>query len=253
MPVSEPNEMDDAALGIGDDDGAEDFSSVLSDPRFAKLLDAAVAQRMASLAPVASPGGSDAAFAAFLANIEKVIGARDEQRPGYFKPLTAEEMESRAHGKVEMEALIRRNKADNIWPCYLLSDTFMGPSAAGPILYSAGQQINWRGAPAECMAPQNDAAAEVYVAYKKWIGEAVSVKDLLAQAAAEARGGEVISDMAIVRTGAEDIQVIDAPIRDMTPKRILGTSGIETRGRAMPGQPGIVAQPKGPVFVGDAA
>jgi hypothetical protein len=251
----------DEDLGIGADDGAApaaaDFGALLNDPRFAAMIETIVGQRMAQAGAVAAPGGFSPEYAALLDRIERSLSAKDEQRPGYMKPLTADELASRQEGEASMWRLIdearTRAKRGGEWPRYLLGDIFHGPSPAGPVLYSAGQEINWTGAPAECFSPLNDSAAEIYVAYKQWVGEIISVDDLLRKAAAEARGGVAIPDTALVRSGAEDIQVIDAPIRDMTPKRILGTSGLEVRGTPTPRGPGVTQAPVGPIYVGDAA
>jgi len=256
-------EDDDATLGIGVDDDAPaksegpalDFTALLNHPSFAKIVDAAVAQRLAVSAP--SSGSFSPEYSALLERIERSLSAKDEQRPGYMKPLTADEIQSRREGEArmwsEIETAKSRARAGGEWPKYLLTDTFNGPSAAGPVLYDSGQEINWLGAPGETFQPQNEAAAIIYAAYRQWVGKPVTVDQLLAKAAAEARGGTAIPEQALVRTGAEDIQVIEGPLRDMTPKRVLGTSGIETRGKPMAKQPGIVQQPQGPVFVGEAA
>ena len=235
-----------------------DFGALLNDPRFAALLEAAVKQRMAETAVSAlASNGMSPEFAAFLDRMEKAVGARDEQRPGYQKPLTAEQLESRRQGYDDMLTLMRaaksRAQAGGEWPRYLLKAPFQGPSMAGPVVYPSGQEINWLGAPGETFQPLNEPAAEIYVAYKKWVGVSVDMKALLAQAIAEARGGVAIPENPIVRSGADNIQIVDAPLRDLTPKRILGTSGIETSGSQSPRQVGPDAGPQGPVFVTEAA
>lgn len=246
-------EDSDEDLGIGAGDDTPAFADVLNDPRFAKLIEAAVSQRMASMGHAApAQSGSEAAFAAFLGKFEKIVEARDEQRPGYMKPLSAGEIADRNAGQEKMFALIAECKrGSGEWPKYLIADPegFHGPSAAGPMLYPPGQEINWRGPPSDKFQPLNAPAMAIYAAYKQWVGEVVSIEELVAAAANEARGGIAIPESALVRAGAEDIQVIDAPLRDMTPTRALGTNGPETRGRPMPAQAGAVMAPQGPVYV----
>lgn len=227
------------------------IAAYLDTPQGGAFLEAAVQARMRQLGVAAPAVSNEDAFAKFLSSVERMLDGRDEQRPGFIRPLAPEELESRAQGKVLMHALIRRAKDDGKWPEYLLVDTFQGPSPAGPILYAAGQQVRWRGAPNENMVPIDETAAEIFAAYKQWIGEVVKPEEILKYAVGLVRGGEALPQTAFVRTGSEDIQVIDVPTVDVQPKRILGTNGPELRGRPMPAQPGIVAQPAGPVFVGE--
>ena len=246
---------DDAALGIGqaDDAGIED--------RIAKLVEAAVEARLKSMGavphvPDSPTGTAEAAFAAFLSKFEHLVETRDEQRPGYQKPLTAAEIDGRKKGKSDMLALLRRYKAENIWPTYLLADEtnpFYGPGPQGPIMYNAGQEIRTRLPPAESFQPLDDAAVNVFEAYKRWIGEPVSMEELTAQAVLAARGGETAAPEMIEQfaNAAPEVQVVDKPLRETGPKRILGTVHPEQRGKSLPRQPGVVQQPAGPVFVGE--
>ncbi len=268
-PTGPTNEDDDAALGIGRDDedatvaaAPSDIASLLADPRFAAMIDTIVAQRVASMgAAPAQQGGMSPEFVAFLNRMEAALGARDEQRQGYAKPLTPDEIKSRKEGNLEMLALIDEVKRDGVWPEYLIGDGgFHGPSPAGPILYPAGRTIHWRGPPAENFKPLNESAMKIYAAQKKWIGETVSVDQLLAQAVSLARGGEAIPETALVRTGAEDIRVVDTPLRDMTPKRAMATDvvspspggGAASAKASHPAlrPPGAAGQaPQGPTYV----
>lgn len=243
---------DDAELGIGEQ-GA-DLEAMMAHPAFAQLLDKAVAARLGAPAPAVSTDSNEAVFAAFLSKFEHLVEARDEQRPGYQKPLTADEIGERRAGHREMIALLKRFKAENIWPKYLLSDEsnpFYGPSPKGDILYMAGQEIFTRLPPSEGFVPMDAAAVQVYAAYKRWVGEPVSIEELTRQAAIDAMGSNA-PQMAPVEAIAEpEVRVADTPLRDMSPKRTLGTLTPEMHGVAMPRQPGVVAQPQGPVFVGE--
>ena len=244
---------DDAALGIGVEMAemtapGVDFDALMASPAFAAAVEKAVAARLG--APAAT--GSEAAFNAFLSKFDHMLEASNEQKAGYIKPLTAAEVDRRKAGQAEMKRLLVACKADNVWPQYLLADEanpFYGPSPNGPILYDAGQTINWRGPPAESFKPLNDAAIEIYAAYKQWIGEVISIEDLTRQAVIDARGPAAAPEYKFDAGDASDIQLVDGEKRDVAPKRTLGTLVPELRGQARPGQPGIAAQPAGPIFV----
>ena len=251
-------EQDDADLGIGEDEVASsptaglDMAALMADPAFAKLVADAVATKLAgSMAPTETKT-SDAMFDAFLSRFDHMLDVTGEQKPGYVKPLTPEEVDARRAGQAEMKRLLRLAKERKTWPSYLLADEanpFYGPSPAGPILYQAGQEINWRGPPAESFKPLNEEAVAIFAAYKRWVGEPVSIEELTRQAVADARGVPYVPEYMQDTSGGEDIQVVDAPVRDVAPKRTMGTFTPEVRGRIMPGQPGVVAQPAGPIFV----
>lgn len=263
-PSAEPAEMDpesDEALGIGQDedadDGAASLEALMANPAFEKLLEAAVARKMAEMghqAPQQSATGS-LALNAFLEKIEHVIGVRDEQRAGYMKPLSAEEMDARRRGDADMRALLKQFKAEGVWPKYLIVGEgpgafFYGPSPNGDISYEAGQEINCRLPPSELFQPLNEPAARIIEAYRRSVGEPVPIEDLVAQAIINARGG--VQAPQVEQTAKvidPDVQLVDAPKRDVGPKRTFGTITPELRGKSMPSQPGVSAQPAGPIFV----
>lgn len=254
-------DLDDAALGIGEDDAPAadmagvDMAALMAHPDFAKAIDAIVEARLRLVgAPPPSRSGSEAAFDAFLSKFDHMLEVQAEQKPGYIKPLSADEVDARAKGKADMFGLLRRFKAESIWPHYLLGTDFAGPSPNGPMLYEAGSEINTRLPPGDSWTPMNDAAIQVYAAYKRWIGEVVPVDELIAQAAQAARGVSNVPEVEAQRATAEsEVMLVDAPKRDMAPKRVLGTITPELAGKPMPSQPGMVQQPVGPIFVGDAA
>lgn len=244
---------DDAELGIGEgaDTEASDLDALMSNPAFAALVDKAVAARMGTAGPKAERS-SDAVFQAYLDQFAHLLEASAEQKPGYQKPLTAVEIDARKAGRTEMFALIRKFKTENVWPHYLLSDEanpFYGPSPNGDILYKPGQEIKTRQPPAEGFRPLNDPAMQVYAAYRQWVGEPVSMEDLTAQAVMEAQSVEPMTKVGLSKES--DVILVDAPVRDMKPKRTLGTATPELVGKTMPAQPGQVAQPVGPFEVGE--
>jgi hypothetical protein len=94
----------------------------------------------------------------------------------------------------------------------------------------------------------------VYEAYKRWVGEPISIEELTAQAVAAAQADTKTPEMAPEFAVAEpDVRLVDKPLREVGAKRVLGTLHPEVRGKTMPGQPGVSQQPAGPIFVGDGA
>ena len=257
--AAQPEADSDEALGIGEDDEAQAASldALMNNPQFDKLLEAAVSAKLKAMgheaAPAAPLSGSERAFDAFLSKFDHMLNLQAEQQPGYKKPLSASEMDARAEGKRDMFALLHKCKTENLWPHYLLNDEsnpFYGNSPNGPILYLAGQEIKMRGPPSESFKPLNDVAMQIVEAYRRWVGDPVSIEELTAQAVADARGASQVPEIDVAARAMEsDVQLVDAPLRDVSPKRVLGTIAPEARGRSMPGQPGIVAQPSGPTFV----
>lgn len=260
-PVSDVEDLvgeDDAALGIGEADG-DDMDALMVNPKFAQAVEAVVDARMkAAGAAPREPRTDAAAFEAFLDTFsnrfDHMIEVQAEQRPGYIKPLSADEVDGRRKGRVDMFALLRDYKTRNVWPHYLLGDEsnpFYGPSPNGDILYEAGQEIYTRLPPAEGFKPLNEEAVAVYEAYRRWVGDAIPIADLIAQAAADARGGAPSPEIAEVnmRTPDAEVRLVDKPARDVGAKRVLGNLTPEKRGVGMPKQTGVVAQPAGPTFV----
>lgn len=257
-PAFTPQELSDADLGIGEDaqGGALDLQSLVDNPALAQLIEGIVEQRLRQAgAPIPAPTGSEAAFNAFLSKFDHMLEVQAEQRPGYIKPLSADEVDARNKGRADMLALLRQYKAEDVWPHYLIvgdgpGATFYGPSPNGPILYEAGQEIKTRLAPSELFQPLNEPAARVMQAYRRWVGEVVSVEDLIAEAAATARGAPNAPQIELeAKTLEPEVVLVDAPKRDVTPKRTMGTIIPELRGKSMPRQPGVAAEPVGPIFV----
>lgn len=262
LRVEEADPESDAALGIGEDDAAPlaqvDVQALLNHPDLAKVIDAMVNQRLAALAPQTARSGEERAFDAFLAKFDHMLEVQAEQRPGYIKPLSAEEVDSRRQGREDMFALLAEYRTANIWPEWLLGDEanpYYGPSPNGDILYEAGQKIASRRPPGEGWIALNEPAMKVYEAYKRWVGDVIPIDDLIAQAAAIARGesSTVTAEMPTqARIEDPDVRLISADKVDVAPKRVMGTIAPELRGKPMPRQPGLTPQPVGPVFVSDA-
>ena len=254
------NEQTDEDLGIGADEGvqsgADDIGALLADPRVAAAINSIVDQRLKAASPQAQPVQD---FGAFLAQFQHLIDAQVEQKPGYMAPLSAAEKDARLKGQKDMVALLATFKAQNVWPHYLLADEanpYYGPSPNGLVLYQPGQEILMRGPPSEGFKPINEAAIQVFEAYKRWVGEPVDMDELTAEAARIAHGDNSNdAPQTYMETKIEDsdARLVETPIRDISPKRVLGTSAPELRGKTMPRQPGVMAQPAGPVYVSDVA
>ena len=264
LHVETPNVEDDntdADLGIGEAEAplaSVDMQALLNHPDLAKVIDAMVNQRLAALAPQPATTSEQRAFDAFLAKFDHMLEVQAEQRPGYIKPLSADEIDARRQGKEDMFLLLAQYKAANVWPEYLLTDEsnpYYGPSPNGDILYEAGQTIASRRPPGEGWAPMNEPAMKVYEAYKRWVGEVVPIDELVAQAAAIARGQSTTAIAELptqTRIEDPDVRLVSSEKVDVAPKRVMGTLAPELRGKPMPRQPGVAAQPTGPVFVSDA-
>lgn len=251
-------EASDDELGIGQDHDSDTMSleAMMATPHFSNLLEAAVAAKLKSMGRIDTGPMADtttSAFEAYLSRFDHMLQAQAEQQPGYKKPLPVAELDARKRGKKDMFELLRRTKDENVWPHYLLNDEanpFYGPSANGPILYQAGQEIKTRLPPSEGFRPLNESAIRIYEAYKRWVGEVVPIEALVAQAAADARGDFGAPEIdQVMRSMDPEVHLVDTPLRNVAPQRVLGTLTPEARGRVMPQQPGIVAQPTGPVFV----
>lgn len=245
----------DEDLGIGQELPPEvTVDTLLANPAFAALLDAAVSAKMQAMgvsAPAPDKRDSDVALEAFMSRFDHMLEVQAEQRPGYIKPLSAHEIDRRRAGQAEMRQLLIDFKARGVWPHYYLTESFHGPSPNGPVLYEPGQEIKTHLPPAEGFRPLNEPAAQVYAAYKKQVGEVATIEDLIAQALVDARGGERVPEVANEPERApSDVMLVDAPKRDVGTTRVLGTLVPERLGSRVPGLAHAGATPSGPFEVG---
>ena len=125
-----PNEMDDDALGIGEVDDAPEASdglaALMANPALSKLIDAAVAARLAKMGgePVpASSGGLDGdAIDRLAGTIGRMMELTHMQQPGYIKPLPVDEVERRLNGKIELDALLVRYERLGTAPLWTIGE-----------------------------------------------------------------------------------------------------------------------------------
>ena len=100
------------------------------------------------------------------------------------------------------------------------------------------------------------AAADLAVAIEQWFGDPLSASDIddIAGYLLVEVDGYQLAKLLDGEWGIDpDARLVETPIRDIAPKRVLGTSAPELRGKTMPRQPGVMAQPAGPVYVSDVA
>jgi len=261
--------VDDAALGIGEGEeelaaafepapeapatvGGLDVKALLANPDFAKLVDAIVATRIgaapvAPVAPTSQIGGAE--WREFMGKLERQFDAMSEQKPGYIKPFSADEVAARARGLRDMKAILAEYRAKGVWPTYLLGEPFYGQSQNGLKLHEAGRKIKTLVFPAESFQPLDEAAARVYEAYKRWVGEVHEMGDLIAAAMAAARGDN--GPQAPELTGGKpvaaqsDVIELEDDAIDVSPRRQMGTIVPEPR---PVGQRGATGPAVGPDF-----
>lgn len=176
----------DAELGIGEPDehdaAQSSINALLAHPDIARLIDAAVAQRLAA---VGAPQ-PDSGLAAIITGIDRLTTMHAAQAPGYYKPLQAGEMERRASGLVDMQTAIEMCKADGVLPRYRLVGE---PLFAGEIEYRADSEIETLIFPNEHMMPLNEQARMVHEAMMRWIGgEQLGIAERVEKAEQERHG-----------------------------------------------------------------
>ncbi len=258
--VADAETPSDEELGIQDEEGdTADASAVLADimknPALAALIDKAVNARLAQMSatPVQSmasaPTGEGTAV---VKAIERLLEIQANQMPGYIKPLSADEVESRATATIEMKALIERARARGDAPHYTTGPQGLFDSTS-VILYEPGSEIRTYLQPVEDFIPMNESARQIHAAFIRSLG---GLSPDIGARVAEAMLASKEREVPLVGAPAQGVQgsgvelVQAAKRHDVSPKRVAGTMVPETRGTSMPVQPGVTQQPTGPVFVG---
>lgn len=217
----------DKELGIGEEAPEDKLALLLTDPRIDKLINAAVESRMKQLVGESVGGGDQAALvSALVAALDRHSSAQAYQQPGHVKPLSAEEIESRTQGYVEMGALIKRATETGERPTYLLLADFY----CDEILFPQGVTIYWHGPPNTMMEPQNAIARQIIAAMWQWIGDQTPIEDQVADAWAQRPKGENVDvpEPAMFRAPRESWQARVEQVPGVTrqqigPNRIVGT------------------------------
>lgn len=235
----------DEELGINQDDAPTlDIAALIANPQFAALIDAAVAAHSANNGSVAA---QSADFTALTATLQRMFEVQTQQQPGYIKPLSVEEVDRRADGYVEMKALLRRFEAERRAPMYLLTEMFF--ECTNAIQYEAGKQIRTFLPPAESFVPQNTEAEQVYAAMFQWIGgKTPHIGDQVEEAQRNSHLPPLVTGaMNPIRGQSSLVEAVDAPLKDVSRKRVAGTIVPERR------DVGMTERLSGVTAVGDFA
>lgn len=236
----------DADLGIGDDDAPAqiDIAALIAHPQFAALIDAAVVARGANNGSAAAQGAD---FAALTATLQRMFEVQSQQQPGYIKPLSVEEVDRRADGYVQMKALLKKFEAERRPPLYLLTEMFF--ECTNAVQYEPGRQIRTYLPPAESFKPQNDEAEQVYAAMFQWIGgKTPDISEQVEEAERNAHLPPLVTGaMEPLRGTSRLVEAVDAPLKDVSRKRVAGTIVPERR------DVGLGERAASPMMVGDFA
>lgn len=255
----------DQDLGIGqeldgpDDRGngekaGDDLAALMSHPALQAAIDAAVAQRLAQLgAPVASavPASSEA-FQAFTATLKHLIESQTMQMPGYQKPLSADEMDRRAKGHIEMRALLKECEAKGRPPLWEVGEGGFF-ECTNALEFIQGQQIRTYLPPAEGFVPLNAEAEAVHAAMMVWIGGPTPhIGDQVEAAKIAASQAPLVTGalQPARRPGLVEVVADVAPTTTKPQRRSMGSIVPERREISMAER---AAGPAGPVFIGAEA
>lgn len=253
-PAASPDDEaeSDEDLGIGQETAVRDgLAAMMASPEMQRLIDAAVASKLAQMgAPVQGPAQTED-FKAFTASLAHLIEVNAMQQPGYSKPLSAEEVDRRASGLVEMKALLEQYERAGTPPLYLLQDGFF--ECTNALEFQPGSQIRTYLPPAESFVPKNPEAERVYAAMMQWIGGPTLGIGEQVEAAMIAS-----KNLAPLVTGALNpmagkrglVELVNVPVTDVSRKRMSGTLVPERHDISLAER---AAGPQGPVFVGDRA
>lgn len=243
-----PKHESDTDLGIGEDDVPADngaaLSALMADPKFASIIDAAVQARLATMGGAASaaPMSRSEDFAAFTETLKHILSVQAMQQPGYIKPLPADEIDRRADGYVQMNALLKQYERAGTAPEYVIGEGGFF-ECTNAISFQPGSRIRTYLPPAESFQPQNAEARAVMDAMFQWIGgQTPGIGELVEAAQREAHLPPLVtgSMQPVQRPGR--VELVDGPKVDVSRKRVAGSIVPERRDVA-PGHP------TGPVFV----
>jgi hypothetical protein len=269
-------ELDDATVGTGEPDdnerAPEAVMELLRDPQVAPVLSSLIEKRAAEIAAAQKPEGAGAISAetkdlvrllavgigeaiaqsnsAIAGAINRSNEAAAEQRPGYVKPYSADELEARTAAYTEARAilvdLIRRyrallddgqdDEAQALAPRYrLLEDAYEDASGE---YQTAGTLIHWWRMPGVHMRPENGVARELSRLMWRFIGgEKQNSADVLAETLAARRGQQnmpALPEIGLLtqRPQAElrMTRVVGSEQEEIGPSNIHGTVVTVTKG-----------------------
>lgn len=253
---SDPERPSDMELGIGEDDAPRmnDLAALLADPSMQKLIDAAVASRLAQMgAPVAvAPDSQTDQMRAFTASLAHLIEVQSMQQAGYIKPLAAEEIDRRASAYVEMKALLADLEVKGNAPEYIVGESGFF-ECTNAIEFQSGQTIRTYLYPVEDFVPRNRAAEQVHELMIVWIGghtPGIGEQVEAAMRAANQSAPLVTGTLTPDRTRSGRVELVDTPNQPQKRKRVAGTVVAERHDVSLAER---AAGPQGPVFIGDRA
>jgi hypothetical protein len=218
LPVDPSNTASDEDLGIGEEDAGsagDALAALMANPALAALIDQAVSARLAQMAapqPAAPITGE--AFGNLAEALKRMIENQQMQQAGYIKPLPLEEVERRASGKVEMDALLRKYEADGTPPLYAVGELGFF-ECTNAIELTEGQQLRTYLYPCEDFEPRNEEARKVHAAMMQWIGgPSPEIGERVKQAHLDAKQAPLIGSepapLVDPRRGGGLIEVVDA-------------------------------------------
>lgn len=243
----------DAELGIGEEDDVSDadqLSELLANPLLAKLIDAAVAQRLGQMQAPAGVSLDASAFADLAATLKHMVQVNAVQQPGYIKPLPVEEVDRRAAAHVEMWALIKRYEEMALAPAYVVGEGgFFECSNA--LEFREGDKIRTFLPPAEDFIPDNEPAAKIHAAFMRSIGGSTpEIGEQVRQAQINAKLPPLVTGVAETAAKRGPVELVerpDAPTMAARPRRrSMGSIVPERREVSMAESLG--GAPVGPAF-----
>lgn len=242
----------DKDLGIGEDDevpaASPDLAILMANPALSKLIEQAVAARIAQLGLNAAPAATTAdvnPLAAFTATIAHMLEVQAQQQPGYIKPLPAEEVDRRAAGYIEMKALLSDFEAKGTPPLWVVGEgEFFECTNAQE--FAKGQKIRTYLPPAEDFIPENDEARKVHAAMLQWIGGTTpDIGEQLEAAIIASKQPPLVSGALQPANRPSRVEVVgEAPV-DIKRKRVMGTLAPERHDVSLAER---AAGPAGPAF-----
>lgn len=244
----------DEELGIGVEDAdapADAIASMLANPALQSLIDAAVTARLAQMgAPAGQTTVSNEAFAQLAATLGRMIEVNAIQQPGYIKPLSADEVDRRTAGLVEMQALLERYEAEGTPPEYYVGEGGFF-ECTNALEFKEGQPVAMYLPPPEDFKPINKPARKVMAAMMQWIGGPTpEIGEQLKQAQIAAKAPPVLGAKNVAKPLVQVLDIPEKSEKAADKRRQMGTLVPEVREISMAQRAG---EPTGPTFVGGEA
>lgn len=247
----------DKDLGIGEPieaAPANELEAMLANPVLAKLIDAAVASRLAQMgAPVQSSATSQTEdFKAFTASLAHLIEVNAMQQAGYIKPLSAAEIDSRAAGLIELKSLLKDYEARGTAPEWIVGESGFF-ECTNALEFMPGQTIRTYLYPVEDFIPKNAEARKVHAAMIQWIGghtPGIGEQVEAAMRAANQSAPLVTGTLNAMHGRPQPVELVNTPRQEVSRKRVAGSLVPERHDVSLADR---AAGPAGPVFIGDRA